>query len=303
MLFDRLIMKSIHNQTKKTIRESLLSGVEILTPYSTTPRIDAEILLSEIIGKNREYLAINPLEILSNSQINSFNKLINRRKEKEPISYILEKKAFYKHEFEVNPNVLIPRPETELIVENAVNHIINNPGIKTFADIGTGSGCIIISVILELEERKFDTNNIKWFATDISPDAIKVAKRNAEKLLIDTEINWKTGNLFEGIECKIDVITANLPYVPENIKKSLEKDVINYEPHVALFGGKEGHEIFATFIKQMKSYVSDHSWAILEIHPKNSSIISRYIQTEFPKERITVIKDLSGKDRFLEIES
>jgi release factor glutamine methyltransferase len=272
--------------------------------------LDAEILLSSVLNKSREYILTYKNNNLTMKQWNNFRRLIKRQKNNEPIAYIIGEKEFYGLKFKVNKNVLIPRPETELLVESAMkqwgNGTMKN---KILIDIGTGSGCIPISITKNLK------NQIKIYAADISRNALKIAKQNAKLNGVSQKITFLHGDLLKPFEkhsrnirdkIREVIITANLPYIPTSEWQKLPPNIKNHEPRTALDGGKDGLKYYRCLLKQIKSAKSAGLCPsvlsmFLEIAPNQKNKLKKLILKHFPKAQITFHKDLAGKWRVAEI--
>ena len=219
--------------------------------------LDAEILLSLSLNKTREEILLNLEGKLNTNQINNYNKLIKRRKKKEPISYITGKKHFWNSEFYVNKNVLTPRPETELLVEEVLKRykLVNKINIL---DIGTGSGCILISL---LKQHK------KWVGTgiDISKMAIKVAKSNAKIQQVSNRIRFIKSDVDKFLTGKYDLIVSNPPYINEIGYNNLDISVKGFEPKLALYGGIDGFRFIEKVIKKSKIILKNNGLLAMEI--------------------------------------
>ena len=191
----------------------------------TSALLDSEILLSEAINKSREFIILNLNQEISKKEFNSFQEMINQRLKGKPIAYLTRKKFFWKYEFSVNEKVLIPRPDTEIIVEQVLK-IYKKRNKINFLDIGFGSGCILLSI---LKERK----DFKASGIDISNHALKVCKINAYKLGVKNRVRLFKSDIDKFSKGKYDLIISNPPYIKNIDLKYLEKDVINFEPKIA----------------------------------------------------------------------
>ena len=252
-------------------------------------QIDAELLLSKVLNKKREYLFLNNKQNLSNDLLNQFKALLNRRKQKEPIAYILNYKEFWKNSFYVDRNVLIPRPDTEILIEQVMK-IYNKDQRLSVLDIGTGSGCIIISI---LKERQKFTGT----AIDISQKAIKVAKFNAKIHQLNNRINFYKSSVDNFFKGKYDLIISNPPYINSLKLKYLEKDILGYEPIQALEGGIYGFNIFHKIIKKSSKLLKKGGKLVLEIGFDQKLEMLKLLRNKFFLNK--TIKDYSGKDRCL----
>jgi len=230
---------NIASWTKNTVSMLTKAGLP-------TPVLDAEVLLADLLEKDRSWIHANPELTLAAKQLKLLDTQIKRRIKHEPIAYIRGKQEFYGRDFWVTPETLTPRPETETMVEIALE-LIKNQDIDTIADVGTGSGCIVISIELE-SNRKLDFSGY-----DISRKALVTANKNAERYnskakFVLNDLRSKDKSPWQ----KADLIVANLPYVPESFKINL---AASHEPRLAIFGGKDGLDYYRTLFKNLKSTV------------------------------------------------
>jgi release factor glutamine methyltransferase len=233
-------------------------------------QLDSEILLSRVLNKTREELLTHLTKKVKTSSINKFKKLVGRRSLKEPIAYILREKEFWSKIFLVNKNVLIPRPETELMVEKIVK-IFNSKNIFIL-DIGTGTGCIILSLLSELK-------NSTGIGIDISKKAIEVAKINQKKHNLIKQVKFFQKSLDEINIKKFDLIVSNPPYIRRKDLKNLDEDIKKFEPKLALDGGNDGLDVIKKVIYKSKSILKINGMLALEIgneqYTKVSKILSK----------------------------
>ena len=229
---------------------SILKANKIANPY-----LDSEILLSESINRDKKHIILNPKEILENKQLNNFNSLIERRRKGEPIAYLINKKEFWKNEFYVNENVLIPRPDTELIIDQVLKIYSKNSQLQIL-DIGTGSGCILLSILKE---------RTSFYGTgiDISKKSINVSKFNANRLKLDNRVKFYNSDVDNFKIGKYDLIVSNPPYIELLSLKYLEKDVVNFEPKLALSGGFDGFSKIRKVISKTKGLIKKNGKFIL----------------------------------------
>ena len=256
--------------------------------------LDFDLLLASALGKTREFVFTYPETRLTATQTKTFIKNLRRRQKGEPLAYLVGHKEFFGLDFLVNKNVLIPRPETELMVEE----VLKNKKIKTVADIGTGSGCIAISLAK-------NNPGLKVYATDVSAGALKVARQNAKKH--NVKIIFKKGSLLKPLKnVRLDAIAANLPYLPAGRQvagrawknnSSAESTGLKFEPASALFAGKKGLQLYKELFKQIRP--GDKKIIFLEIDPRQTSLIKSLIKKYFPKAGIEIKKDLCGRDRLV----
>ena len=270
-------------------KELLVDASKQLKFYKfNSAMLDAELILSKTLGLSREEILLNLNEKINDEVLEKFNYYLKLRKKNRPIAYILGFKDFWKYKFQVDKNVLIPRPETELIIEQALKNL---PRLskKNILDIGTGCGCIIISIIKERE-------NCKATAIDKSLKALKVAKLNAEMHHVLKKIKFLNIDVDKYFANKYDLIVSNPPYIKDIEILSLDKDVKLNEPKLALSGGKSGLNKVFKVIKKSQKLLKTNGKLILEIGDKQSKEVKKYlIKNNF--NQIQVFKDLSRKDR------
>ena len=277
--------------------------------------LDLELIITHVIKKSREFVLTHPEYKLVKSQKSKVKSYLLRRMKHEPLAFILGEKEFYGIKFKVNKNTLIPRPETEQIVELVTRNVkrkIESEKIKII-DIGTGSGNIIISIAKQLKNFEFRILNFEFLGIDISKKALAVAKYNAKLNRVDKKINFLQGNLLEPIikkrsmfhvPCSM-IVTANLPYLSKEIYNSCSKDIKNYEPKSALISQKEGLMHYEELLKQLKELRENCNLlpvtCYMEISPEQKMKIFKLIKKYFPETKIIFHKDLSGRWRICEI--
>jgi len=256
-----------------------------------TNRIDSEILLSYVLKKNRSDVLINQRDYKINDlQLNKFKYLINKRKKRKPISQIIGKREFWKYNFFLNKFTLIPRPETEHIVETSLKNL--NIGKKNhILDIGTGSGCIIISLLKEMKK----ANGV---AIDICKDALKVAKYNAKIHHIENRIKFFKSSVDKFLFGTYDLIVSNPPYIKRSKIKYLDEDVRKYEPIVSLSGGEDGLAVIRDVILKAKKLCKLNGKLILEIDPVQKIKVIKILKKN-GFQNCKIIKDYSYRDRFI----
>ncbi|MFA6525607.1 MAG: peptide chain release factor N(5)-glutamine methyltransferase [Patescibacteria group bacterium] len=265
-------------------------AVKVLINHSiTSAALDAEVLLSFVLKKPKEYILSHPEIILTKNQQVTLDRLIKKRTQSEPVAYLTNNKEFYGLDFYVDENVLIPRPETELLVDTALKEI-NYDSTVTIADIGTGSGCITVAIAKNLPQTKI-------IAVDISRPALAIAKRNAKSYGVEKKISFVYGDLLNKLKVPVDIIIANLPYVPN----SEAKKEISFEPKIAVFAENYGMELLEKIITQSKTKLSKNGMMFLEIHPPQAEKISVFAKHNFPGAKISILKDLANKERILSI--
>jgi len=219
--------------------------------------LDCEILLSKTINKNREYIILNQKENLDKKYIEVFYSLIERRKKGEPVAYLLNKKEFWKETFYIDKNVLIPRPDTEHVIEEIIRFTQKDSKLHIL-DIGTGSGCIVLSI---LKERK----NFKGTGIDISKECIKASKYNAKRLKLNNRSKFYISDVDNFLIGKYDVVVSNPPYIEHLSLKYLDRDVVDFEPKLALNGGHDGFSKITKVINKTSSLIKKNGLFVLEI--------------------------------------
>ena len=266
-----------------TIGCKFLKKKKIKNPY-----LDSELILSKVINKKREEILLNTNNKLKKKDITKFKNYLLRRYEKEPMAYILGYKHFWKYKFLTNKSVLIPRPDTELLLEETLKYLPIEK-TKKILDVGTGSGCIIVSL---LKERP------KCIATaiDISKNAIKVAETNAKLHQLENKINFININIDKYKSYNYDLVISNPPYISSVELNRLDDDIKFHEPKLALSGGSDGFRDLKKVIIKSKRLLKINGKLILEIGHKQKNKCSK-ILNENGYYINQISKDLSGKDR------
>jgi len=252
------------------------------------PELDSELLLSKALNKKREKILTNLKKEVNKKQLDKFNLYLSRRKKKEPIAYILGFKYFWKYKFIINKSVLVPRPETEQIVEETLNYLSDNES-KKILDIGTGSGCIIVSV---LKER----SKCKAIAIDISSKALKVAKTNAKIHHLENKIKFINIDIDKFNYNKYDLILSNPPYISDIDLIRLDNDVRIYEPRESLSGGLDGYEKITKVVEKSSKLLKNNGKLIVEIGDTQKNNVLKLLKNNGFYINKTG-KDLSGRDR------
>jgi len=255
------------------IEGTLIEGIDILKKSKiSNPQLDSEILLSNSIKRDKKYIILNPKKVLNLEQLQNFKSLIERRKKGEPIAYLVNKKEFWKYEFFVNKDVLIPRPDTELIIEEVLKIYSKESHIQVL-DIGTGSGCILLSI---LKERPY------FYGTgiDISKKSISISKLNAKQLNLTNKIKFFHSSIDKFKLGKYDLIVSNPPYIKFFNLKYLEKDVFNFEPKLALSGGSDGFSKIRKVISKAKNLIKKNGKFILEIGFNQKNKVKKILKEE-----------------------
>ena len=255
---------------------------------NTLAKLDSEILLSKVMKKDRKYLILNPKKKINDKNSKLFHHLIERRKKGEPIAYIIKKKEFWKHDFYVDNNVLIPRPDTELIVEEVLKLYTIKHKLCVL-DIGTGSGCILLSI---LGERK----NFFGVGIDISKKAVNVARFNAKIHHLENRTKFYKSDVDKFLLGKYDLIISNPPYIKKQDFKYLERDVVGYEPELALDGGQDGYSKITKVISRASVLLKKNGKFILEIgFDQKNKVINILKSNKFYINK--ALKDYAKNDR------
>ncbi|MBO0778385.1 MAG: peptide chain release factor N(5)-glutamine methyltransferase [Ktedonobacteraceae bacterium] len=286
-----------------TIREAQSRGIHLLSQTSPDQRgvnLDVRVLLMHVLGVESTTLYAYPERMLTPEQQRQFLSLIERRQRGEPVAYLVGHKEFYGLDFLVDARVLIPRPETELLVETALAGIrtrIAAGRLPIVADIGTGSGAIPITLAVEEPRLPF------VYACDISPDALDVARSNCQRHHVEARVRLLQGDLLEPLPEPVDILLANLPYVGTTETESLAPDVYAYEPHQALFSGQYGLDLLQRFCKEAREFgtLKVGSIILLEIGYQQCQPLTDLIKELWPQARVTCTQDYAGWDRLLQV--
>jgi release factor glutamine methyltransferase len=256
-------------------------------------RLDAEVLLSFCLGCDRLEFYKNPVMTISETQLTAFRNIIARRLQWEPVAYITGRKEFWSFTLEVNSSALIPRPDTEIIIEEALDVYRNFTSLPVrILDIGTGSGAIAIALAKEIP-------GAKVVATDISIAALNLAQKNAATLGLKEKIDFRQGNLFEPVDGFFNIIVSNPPYIAASDYEDLPACVKAFEPREALFAGESGLEFYEKLIYQADGYLQKNGWLLLEIGAKQEAGIRGIIEGSGFYDRIEMRKDYAGLPRVI----
>lgn len=273
------------------IKNALDFAAEQLTE-SDSPVLDARLLLAHVLDVNHSYFVAHAEERLPTEPLQSFLTLVARAEKREPIPYIIGRIPFQHVTLAVTPDVLIPRPETELLVEKAIAWARRNAA-KTAVDVGTGSGCIAISMAKALPE-------LHVSATDISAQSLRVARGNA--LENGVTIAFEHGSLLEPLTHNVDLIVANLPYITDAEWAQLDQGVKLYEPSHALKGGVDGLDLVRSLLQQAQVRLNRQGAIFLEIGWQQGAATVELAREHFPAATIACWQDYAGKDRIVHVE-
>ena len=271
------------------IKSAIIIGKNILKDqYIQTAQLDTEILMAKAIDEDRKYIILNDQKNLKNTNLKYFKKLIKERASRKPIAYLVEQKFFWNSEFTVTNDTLIPRPDTELLVENILK-LTKNKNKMNILDVGVGSGCVLLSI---LKEKK----NFYGTGIDISKKCINISKKNAIKLKLDSRVRFYKSDVDKFSLGKYDIIVSNPPYIKNYNLKYLERDVANFEPKLALDGGLDGLLKIRKVIRKSSELIKKNGKFILEIGFDQKNKVINLLNKEGFYINST-LKDLAKNDR------
>jgi release factor glutamine methyltransferase len=276
-----------------TIQAALQAARRLIQPASESAALDAQVLLANVLDVDRAYLLAHPEQTLTSEQDARFTALVERCAAGEPLAYLVGRRGFYDRDLIVSPAVLVPRPETELLLERALAFAKNRPSL-TAVDVGTGSGALAVTLSALCPQATV-------YATDVSPAALAVARQNAA--LHHANVIIYEGDLLSPLverAVQLDLIMANLPYIPSAEVPTLA--VSHYEPILALDGGADGLDLVRRLLTQAQSLINSQGLILLEIGAGQGAAASREAQAVFPKARIHVELDYADLDRIVVIE-
>jgi release factor glutamine methyltransferase len=290
-----------HNHDSLNIGEAIQLGRKRVSAGSDTPWLDLQVLIAHITGQPRAWVLAHPESPLTAQQAADLSSALKQLEEGIPLPYVLGAWEFFGQSFLVNPSVLIPRPETEILVETAIQWLLAQPGKRLAADTGTGSGCIAISLAIQVPD-------LQVTATDISIQALEIARTNATRHLVASQVTCLQGDLLEPFErvptslpVQFDLMVANLPYIPSETLKTLA--VFEREPQLALDGGKDGLDVLRRYLAQAPKFLAPEGLILMEIEANQGESALELAQAHFPGSAISLHSDLGGHDRLLQIQS
>ncbi len=284
-----------------TLRDALQRGRDVLSEADQeSARLDTQVLLEHVLDIDRAALYAYPERELTEKQEQDFLALLERRKQGEPIAYIVGHEEFYGLDFLVDRRVLIPRPETEMLVETALRIVrkrLANGQVPLVADIGTGSGAIPITIAVEEPRLPL------LYTVDISSDALAVARQNCQLHAVERRVALLYGDLLAPLPEAVDIVIANLPYVGTNEVDVMTRDVIDYEPHLALFSGTNGLDLLHRFLQEVRdsNKLQPHAVVLLEIGYRQRESLAALLESYLPQAQATFFKDYAGWDRMLQV--
>ncbi len=261
------------------------------------PRLDADVLARHLLSIDRTSLLLNLDRQLDEAELRAYQSLVSRRLGREPCSYITGRREFYLFDLEVSPAVMVPRPETELLVERALQHLARLPQLSVpVADIGTGCGAIAITIAANMPHARIH-------ATDISEHVLPVARANCERHGVAERVNPLLGDLMEPVPEPVSLIVANLPYVRSADMPDLPDEARLYEPSMALDGGPDGLRVIDQMLSHARDKLLGKGTIVFEIGYDQGRDAEALARAYFPNSAVTVIRDLSNMDRMVEIQT
>lgn len=278
-------------KTQVSIQRALFTACHQIQPVSESAALDAQVLLCDVLGVERAYLLAHPELPLSDDQYKHFSALVERCAEGEPLAYIRGRRAFYDREFIVSAAVLVPRPETELLLEQALRFVRQQPSRMGVVDVGTGSGALAVTLAALCPSAAV-------YASDISPAALDIARRNAA--MHQVQVEFLQGDLLAPLidqHHKVDLVMANLPYISPDELAGLS--VARYEPRLALDGGVDGLELIGRLLQQAPLVCNPGAVILLEIGSQQGAAACDLARNAFPGDEVELLQDLAGLDRLV----
>ncbi|MGC9395841.1 MAG: peptide chain release factor N(5)-glutamine methyltransferase [Anaerolineae bacterium] len=264
----------------------------LLAGHTDRPQVEAELLLAHLLDQPRTYLHAHPEALLTPEQVATYAKWVQRRVADEPLPYITGQIEFFGLTFAVTPEVLIPRPETETLVETALTWLKAHPA-ATAVDVGTGSGCIAVALAVHAPA-------LRLYATDISRAALDVARANAERHNVADHITFIEGDLLAPLSEPVDLIVSNPPYIAEDEWYALPLSV-RQEPQLALLAGTDGLDAIRRLVQQARTRLAPGGLILVEIGEWQGEAAQALAQAAYTKADVSILPDLAGKDRILRI--
>jgi release factor glutamine methyltransferase len=257
------------------------------------PHQIALVLLAHVVQRPKTWLLAHPEAHLSKTQADQLEGLLQRLEVGEPLPYLVGTQEFFGLEFEVNPSVLIPRPETEIMVETALAWLQEHPSSRNGIDVGTGSGCIAISLVSNCPD-------LNMLATDLSETALNVATKNAQKHNVADRISFSLSDLIPEDPQPVDLVCANPPYIPT--EKLVEVNSLPWEPSLALDGGKSGLDLISKLLEKLPAFLNNPALILLETEATLGAQTLQLAKHNFPNAEVSLHKDLFERDRMVRIE-
>jgi release factor glutamine methyltransferase len=276
------------------VQQALTRLVPLLAPHSETPRLEAQVLAAHVLEKTRTWVMAHPEADLRPDQVLALEQAAAKLEAGVPLPYVLGRWEFYGLDLVLTPEVLIPRPETELLVEHALQWLDQHPGPRLAVDVGTGSGCIAAAITA-------NNPNVRFIATDISPAALQVARTNLRRLRLAERVHLVQSDLLPPARAQFDLICANLPYIDEETVKTLP--IYGREPTLALTPGLDGLALIRRLLASAPPRLAPGGAALLEFEAYQGERVLELARAAFPQAHARLVRDLSGRERLLRIDT
>lgn len=278
-----------NNQLGDWLREAALR----LRPVSDSATLEAQLTASHVLNTSRSWIIAHPEYAISNEILREMNEILNRLSEGYPFAYITGSREFFGRSFYIRPGLLVPRPETELLVDAALNWLNSHPDRRNAVDIGCGTGCIAVTLAAEVLD-------LQMTAVDIDALAVEVTEKNAQLHGTSGRMRVNQGNLLSGETGKFDLICANLPYIPSATVDQLP--AARHEPRLALDGGPDGLDLVNELLQQAQNRINPGGLILLEIEASQGETAQQAARRYFASSQITLTKDLAGHPRLVTIQ-
>jgi release factor glutamine methyltransferase len=281
------------NASRDPLAESLRHASQILAAAGCeAPRLDSEVLLAHVLDRDRAWLYAHPEHVLVPTKSSAFRSLVSRRARREPVGYLTHHKEFYALDFFVTTDVLIPRPETEALVEQAIQWVMNSSWAGTIADVGTGSGAIAVTLAVLLPRAQV-------IASDASPAALAVARYNAARHGVANRVHPFQGDLLAPLRGPLDLIVANPPYLSQAELAGAPPEVAQWEPRAALDGGPDGLDVIRRLLDMASVRLRPHGALLVEIGAGQGPDVLGLARCYFPQATMEIARDYANRDRVL----